>query len=149
MVIMSNVTLFIRFNYRGSAQSLTWHGDREDRGEMKCHPLCEHRGGTAGCLSWLWRQSPARHQHWPWRPVHPLVLEAHGSHAGTGDGQRCASATLHEALDWMSCTVSNPVSRWGATRTINLFLQEKVLPGPTHTPVITLSLSQVPTAETS
>lgn len=50
---MSNVTLFIRFNYRGSAQSLTWHDDREDRGEMKCHPLCEHRGGTAGCLSWL------------------------------------------------------------------------------------------------
>lgn len=64
----------------------------------------------------------------------PLVLEAHRSHAGTGDGQRCVSATLHEALDWMSCTVSNPVSRWGVTRTINLFLQEKVLPSPTHTP---------------
>lgn len=38
---MSNVILFIWLNYWGYAQSLTWHGDREDREREKCHPHCK------------------------------------------------------------------------------------------------------------
>lgn len=48
---MSNVILFIWLNYRGYAQSLTWHGDREDREREKCHCPCKNWAGTAGSSS--------------------------------------------------------------------------------------------------
>lgn len=48
---MSNVILFIWLNDWGYAQSLTWHGDREDREREKCPPPREHSGGTAASLS--------------------------------------------------------------------------------------------------
>lgn len=83
---MSNVILFIWLNYGGSAQSLTWHGDREDREREKCHPQGEHCGGAAASSSPAQRQGLAMVQQCCWRFGDPLTPGIQGSQ---GDGSLC------------------------------------------------------------
>lgn len=95
---MSNVILFIWLNYWGYAQSLTWHGDREDRGKTKCHPLHQHHGGTADSSSWAQNQSLVTDQQCPWGLRCPLIPGTHRTHACTRYGQRSAFTEPHEIL---------------------------------------------------